>query len=427
MTLQVSSPESAIPLRVSPYAKFKMALKSKEVQRQYPNLLERFLDSGNFDGLNMEEKTIKFCEFAKSSSVEEIEDLVIRFVLLQKERIDKKEIAPGTLRNYLKSLKLFCKMNHINIFWDMISHSLPKVKQHANDRIPSLEEIRKLIEYPDRRVKPIVLVSLSIGIRVGAWDYMRWKHITPIKNENENGEILAAKLIVYPNEPEEYFTFMTPEAYNTVKEWMDFRASFGEKITGESWILRDTWQKVRPRYAHRIGLAKYPKQFKSSGVKTLIGRALQIQGIRSKLDLRLGQKNHEWRTLHGFRKYFKTQTERGMKSLNVEILMGHDIGLANSYYKPSQQELLDDYLRSVELLTVQNDRLKLEKQVSELKEKSKDDKHVINAKLLEKDNELQVLKKQMYSIEQAQKETQKQLEELIRYRSKTMAMLMKEP
>jgi hypothetical protein len=222
---------------------------------------------------------------------------------------------------------------------------------------------------------------------------MKWKHIIPVKHEN--GEILAAKLIVYPNEPEEYFTFMTPEAYNSVKEWMDFRASFGEKITGESWILRDTWQKVRPRYSHRIGLAKYPKQFKSSGVKTLIGRALQIQGIRSKLDLTKGQKNHEWRTLHGFRKFFKTQTERVMKSLNVEILMGHDIGLANSYYRPSQQELLEDYLHSVDLLTIQNDGLKLEKQISELKEKNKDDKHAVNERLIEKDQELQALKKHM--------------------------------
>ena len=55
---------------------------------------------------------------------------------------------------------------------------------------------------------------------------------------------------------------MTPEAYRGAKEWMDFRASFGEEITGESWVLRNTWQKVRPRYGHRIGLARYPKQFK---------------------------------------------------------------------------------------------------------------------------------------------------------------------
>ena len=288
MTLHAATAESVVSTGLSAFAKFKMALKSKEVQRQYPNLLERFLDFCKFDGIDVEQKTVKFYDFTRSNPLEDVEDLVIRFVLCQKERIDKQEITPGTLRNYIKAIKLFCKMNRINIVWDIITRSLPVVKQHSNDRIPTVEEIKKLIEYPDRRIKPIVLLSLSTGIRVGAWDYMKWKHITPINNEN--GVIIAAKLIVYPNEPEEYFTFMTPEAYTAVKDWMDFRASFGEEITAESWILRNTWQKVKPRYSHRIGLAKYPKQFKSTGIKTLVGRALQIQGIRPKLDLQDGKK-----------------------------------------------------------------------------------------------------------------------------------------
>jgi hypothetical protein len=44
---------------------------------------------------------------------------------------------------------------------------------------------------------------------------MKWKNISPIKSEN--GQLLAAKLVVYPDEPEEYFTFMTPEAYSAVE------------------------------------------------------------------------------------------------------------------------------------------------------------------------------------------------------------------
>jgi hypothetical protein len=164
MSVQETTIDTRVMPALSPYSKFKLALKSKEVQRQYPNLLERFLDFCEFEGLNIEQKAIKFSSFAKSKSQEEVEDLVIRFVLYQKERIDKKEITSGTLRNYVKAIKLFCKMNRINIFWDMISRSLPKVKQHANDRIPKVEEIKKLIEYPDRRIKPIVLLSVSTGM-----------------------------------------------------------------------------------------------------------------------------------------------------------------------------------------------------------------------------------------------------------------------
>ncbi len=164
--------QTAVPVgtRLSPYAKFKMALKSKEVQRQYPNLLGRFLDFCNFEGGTPEVKAIKFFEYARSNHQEDVEDLIIRFILFQKNRIDKKEITAGTLRNYTKAIKLFCRMNRTDVTWDVISSSLPKVKQYANDRIPTIDEIKKLIAYPDRRIKPIVLLSMSSGIRVGASD-----------------------------------------------------------------------------------------------------------------------------------------------------------------------------------------------------------------------------------------------------------------
>jgi hypothetical protein len=82
-----------------------------------------------------------------------------------------------------------------------------------------------------------------------------------------------------------------------------------------------------------------------------------------------------------------------MKSLNVEILMGHDIGLANSYCKPSEQELLEDYIKAVDLLSINDDKLSLQKQVAELTEKSKEENHIIKGKLSEKEKEIHVLRK----------------------------------
>ena len=41
-----------------------------------------------------------------------------------------------------------------------------------------------------------------------------------------------------------------------------------------------------------------------------------------------------------------------MNRLNVEYLLGHTIGLNSNYYRPTEQELLIDYLKSVPSLTI---------------------------------------------------------------------------
>lgn len=63
-------------------------------------------------------------------------------------------------------------MSDIPVSWKKITRGLPKVRSIANDRAPTLEEIHKMIEYPDRRMKSIIFTMASSGIRHGAWDYL---------------------------------------------------------------------------------------------------------------------------------------------------------------------------------------------------------------------------------------------------------------
>ncbi len=284
-------------------------------------------------------------------------------------------------------------MNDIMINWKLVSRGMPRGSHAANDRTPTLEEINQILKYPDIRIKPIILTMISSGIRIGAWDYLRWKHIVPIINPDNS--ILAAKIIIYAGEPEAYYSFITSEAYEALKEWMEFRSSYGEKITGDSWVMRDLWKTTNITYGAKLGYARTPLKLKSSGIRSLIAKALFQQNVRPVLQE--GQKRHEFKTAHGFRKCFKTQSEQHMKAANVEILMGHDLGISKSYYKPQEKEVLEDYLKAVKNLTVQknNDNIQLEREIDELREKNQNNEHIIKSKLQEKDDALVTLSDQV--------------------------------
>jgi hypothetical protein len=186
------------------------------------------------------------------------------------------------------------------------------------------------------------------GIRMGSFDYLKYKHITPLKDSD--GKIIAAKMIVYAGEPEQYITFISPEAYLSWIEWMDYRASYGEKITPDSWANRDLWKTINITYGAKLGYAKTPVKLKSSGIRSLLSKALFQQNVRPVLQN--GMKRHEFKTAHGFRKFFKSQAEQFMLAANTELLLGHDLGLSSCYYKPLEKDLLADYLKAIPNLTI---------------------------------------------------------------------------
>ena len=214
----------------------------------------------------------------------------------------------------------------------------------ADDRAPTLEEIQKLLEFPDRRIKPLVLTLVSSGIRIGAFEGLKWKHITPL-HDQKNNDVIAAKILVYPGDREQYYSFLTPEAFTSLKEWMDYRLACGENITKESFVMRDIWQN-----GDTEGAAN-PKPLNSFAITRLLNRAWQAQKIRPKLQK--GEKRHEFKTAHGFRKYFKTQAEQArIPSIKIEMLMGHSLGVSDSYVRFTEEQMLEDYLKTTDFLTV---------------------------------------------------------------------------
>ncbi len=114
--------------------------------------------------------------------------------------------------------------------------------------------------------------------------------------------------------------------------------------------------------------------------------------------------------LKPFRKFFKTQAEQVMKSINVEICMGHSIGVSKSYYKPSEKDVLDDYLKAIDLLSVgTHNSTELQKEVMGLIDRNESNESLIKTKLAEKDDALNTLSDQVLKLMEEVKELKRGL------------------
>ena len=360
-----------------PMANFKDALKSDSAKRQYPVRLKYFFDSlytkenESFHPLPHIDINDQIKEFLTyKDNKQKIEQCFRKMLRIQNKRVESGEIEEGTIYNYYKAAKVFCDQNDITATWKKITKIIPTGRRDADDRVPTEEEIQRLIVYPDRRLKPIIFTMISSGIRIESWNYLRWKHIIPIyENENGSNKLLGAKIIVYGGEKDQYYSFLSPEAYQYIKSYMDYRTSHGEDIDSNSWVMRDLFESTI-KNGVRLGKAKTPKQLMATGIKSLLERAATSEGLFKPLDLKNGEKRREWKVGHGMRKLFKTRCETaGMRSLHIEMLLGHNTGVTKSYYRPLESEILQDYQKAIPHLTIEEANKKVDKITADITRK----------------------------------------------------------
>ena len=108
------------------------ALKSPLTREKYQNRMEKFFGFIGLDGKTVEEKSFNFIRKAEAEGNQWVFNIVLKFMLYQIDRVNRKEIVGSTVQNYLKSVKLFCDMADIDIHWKKITRGLPKGKSFAD-------------------------------------------------------------------------------------------------------------------------------------------------------------------------------------------------------------------------------------------------------------------------------------------------------
>ncbi len=300
---------------------------------------------------------LKYCKLEPDEYLEKARErprdaelLILRFM---SER--KKVVGGSTLKNTLASVRSFLVMNDISnsINWEKIQKIMPHAKKVGSDRAPTIDEIRVILDNSLIHIRNAILLMVSGGFRVGAFDYLTWRDVEAIKV----GDYDFAKLTIYRGEPEQYTTFITPEAYGALQEYRKRREEIGEKIRPDSPLIRDTWDsraRIDPTQARPLS---------SQSVKNSVLITIWKVGLRKE-----HKKTQEFKAVHGFRKYFETNAKRVLRSDDVERLKGH----LSNYYKPTEEYLASEYVKAIPFLTISESaelKTKIEQSVRERDQK----------------------------------------------------------
>ena len=227
-------------------------------------------------------------------------------------------------------------------------------------------EIRAILDICDVRMKAVVSILASTGIRRGALPLLKLSHLEK-KDIGQNQKVY--KFTIYENTSEQYFTFCSPEATNYIDAYLDYRTRSGEKLTKDAYLIREQFDVN--------DLEQVRKKGRAISKKTLSNLLISLTvkaGLR-KVNHNFSKRERESVPIaHGYRKFMTTQLVNSKVNPEIrEMLLGHSIGLAGAYYKPTEDEMLDEYMKAADNLTI-NEEKRLKRKVEMLTiEKSKVD------------------------------------------------------
>ena len=348
-------------------------IRSAKTAVVYQRIFKRFLNHIKIHDLEV------LLDYSKTRP-QIIKEMLVDYILYLRDEKPGNKLTRSSIKLHLAAILHFFQINNddFNLTIRNFRIHLPSDEIVNNDdRLYTHAEILQILKACDVRSRMMILLLCSTGMRIGALRTLQIGDITEVSplslslslnnnnnnnnNNNFNLPLLLYKIQVYARTRDRYITFCTPECYNAIEEYLEYRRKSGETLTNKAPLIREQFNIDNPFTINA------PKLLSDDAMRYIIKQVVQRSGVYN-------QSKREVHLSHGMRKFFMTQCEHaGMKSLNVEMLLGHNVGLAGHYYRPAETDLLEDYMtHAADSLTI-DPNLRLQKQVTRLEsEKSEE-------------------------------------------------------
>jgi integrase len=286
--------------------------------------------------------------------------MLIDYILYLRDEKQGKKLARSSIKVHLAAVLHFFQINNddFNLTMRHFRMHIPsdEFDYRHDDRAYSHKEILQILTACDARVRMMILLLCSSGTRIGALRSLQIGDLIQTETTFNSLNFKVYKILVYARTRDRCITFCSPECYTVIQEYLEYRRKSGETLNDKAPLIREQFNIDNPFTTN------VPKPLSEHGVWYTVERAIKKSAVYDQC------KEDGVYLSHGMRKFFKTQCEQaGMKSLHVEMLLGHNVGLASNYYRPSEFDLLEDYMtHAAESLTI-DPTFRLQKQVTRLK------------------------------------------------------------
>lgn len=303
-----------------------------------------------------------------------------------------KNLSYFTRQAFVSALNHFFTINDVSINKRKISRFVGEHTSKYEYRSYTPSEIASLLSILDERGKVAVLLMASTGMRIGALRDIKLKHLKKWTIDNQGNYIY--QITVYPDSNRyKYTTFCTPEAAKAIDSYLELRKRYGENLKQNTNTDSDNgngnWEPSNtPLFIKTFNKEKFPildlKKIQTDTIYKYIILRLEETGIRTRMRLTESQctelsykekqalsstHRNELHPCHSLRIFAVTQMQRSKVDKTIrEMLVGHSIGLDKVYYKPQDEEILQEYLKAVDLLTINNEN-RLKRQVDYYKQR----------------------------------------------------------
>jgi integrase len=248
---------------------------------------------------------------------------------------------PLSAKTYLSGVKEFLNYGGVDLSaktLKSVKNKLPKGRARTLERDLDHEVLSVILAHADLKLKTLVLVLLSSGMRIG--------EALQLKVSDINLKTHPAEVTIRGGTTKtgvQRYTFISGEAVESLKQWLlereEYLRSSGSRNAG---LIKAGMSKEKKTDDKRV----FP--FTSSVVKFAWTNTLKKAGVHS-LDEETGREQIH---VHMTRKFFRSQLALKVPRDIVEALMGHSTYLSDAYRRFTKKQVAEYYLRGEYLLTL---------------------------------------------------------------------------